>query len=76
MSNKQADYHEYSYDGPVKEFDRIICNRWVAKTYAPSSKKARSNLIFQFKKEFNRTVSAKISLPGEIRKLNGEERAS
>jgi hypothetical protein len=72
----KTDYHEYSYDGPVKEFDRIVCNRWVAKTYAPTAKKALSNLAFQFKKEFNRATTAKITLPGEIRRLNGEERAS
>ncbi len=74
MSN--TDYHEYTYDGPVKEFDRIVCNRWVAKTYAPTAKKAQSNLAFQFKKEFNRASSAKITLPGEIIRLNGGERAS
>ena len=76
MSYKQSNYHEYSYEGPVLEFDRVVAHRWSAKTYAPSAKKARNNLIFQFKKEFNRVPTAKITLPGEIRKLGGEERAS
>ena len=64
-----SEYYEYSYDGPVKEFDRIVANRWSGRTYAPTSKKARSNLVYQFKKEFNKVPSSKITLPGEIRKV-------
>ena len=56
----------YSYDGPVMEFERVISNRWVGTTYAVSQNKARSNLIFQFKKQYNRVPSAKITLPGKI----------
>lgn len=73
MSQKQLIYNEYSYEGPVMEFDRVVSHRWRGKTYAPSAKKAKSNLIFQFKKEFNRIPSSKITLPGEIRKLAREE---
>ena len=76
MSCKQSIYHEYSYEGAVMEFDRVVASRWSGKTYAPSAKKAKSNLIFQFKKEFNRSPSAKITLPGEIRRLGREEKIS
>jgi hypothetical protein len=66
----------YLYDGPVLEFDRVIADRWVSKTFAPSEKKARSNLAYQFKKQFNRASSAKITLPGKIVCSGREERIS
>ena len=43
------DYHKYTYDGPVMEFDRLLADHWKGETMAPSEKKARSNLIYQFK---------------------------
>ena len=58
--------NRYTYDGPVMEFNNCISSRWTGTTYATSEKKARSNLIFQFKKQFNRIVGSKISLPGQI----------
>lgn len=67
MGYAEADYHEYVYDGPVKEFDRVIADRWTSKTFAPSEKKARSNLTYQFKKQFNRVATTKITLPGTVR---------
>lgn len=60
---------EYSYDGPVLEFGKCIVNRWKGATYAISESKARSNLVYQFKKNNNRLATAKISLPGEIKKV-------
>lgn len=57
---------QYSYVGPVKEFDRIVANRWEASTYAASEGKARSNLAYRFKKENNKTPATKITLPGKI----------
>lgn len=56
----------YSYTGPVLEFDRCIANNWSAATYAPSEKKARSNLAYRFKKEHGKTAATKITLPGKI----------
>lgn len=56
----------YSYDGPVLEFDRVISNRWVGTTYAPTEKKAKSNLAFQFRKQFNKEARTKIALPGKV----------
>lgn len=57
---------QYSYDGPVLEFGRCITPRWQASTYAPSEGKARCNLVYQFKKKYNKVPNAKIVLPGEI----------
>ena len=64
--------NHYIYDGSVMEFDICISPRWNAATYAPSEKKARSNLTYQFKKNNNRAPWAKITLPGQIeRRDNG-----
>lgn len=56
----------YSYNGPVREFDRIVANRWQGQTYAPSEAKARTNLAYQFKKETGRVPRSKITLPGKL----------
>nr|DAH20435.1 MAG TPA: hypothetical protein [Bacteriophage sp.] len=42
----------------------------MGSTYAPSERKARSNLAYQFKRDNNRLPNTKISLPGKIVKLN------
>lgn len=57
---------QYLYDGPVMEFDRCIVHRWVASTYAPTEKKARSNLTYRYKKQSNRVAGTRISLPGKL----------
>lgn len=57
---------KYIYNGPVMEFDKCIANNWHGETMAVSRSKARSNLTYQFKKQFNRVASAKITLPGEV----------
>lgn len=58
--------NKYIYDGPVKEFDRIVTEHWKASTYAVSEKKARSNLAFQYKRENGLLPRTMISLPGKI----------
>ena len=67
MGRVYEEYYTYFYDGPVKEFDRVIAENWCSTTRAPSEKKARSNLAYQFKKQFNRAPIAKITLPGPIK---------
>lgn len=61
--------NQYVYDGPVMEFDICIENHWSGATYAPSERKARSNLAYQFKKKHNRVPSAKITLPGKLQTI-------
>lgn len=58
--------NHYIYNGPVMEFDRLVASNWKASTYAVSEKKARSNLIYQFKKATNRVAATRITLPGKI----------
>lgn len=56
----------YSYDGPVMVFEKIVANHWKASTYAPSEKKARSNLAFQFKMKMGKIARSVVTLPGKI----------
>lgn len=58
--------HRYSYYGPVKEFGTIVSNKWSAETVAASDKKARSNLVYQYKKSHGLTSDCKITLPGKL----------
>ena len=62
--------NKYSYSGPVKEFDTVVRNNWKATTLAVSEKKARSNLVFQYKQETGRSKDSKITLPGKIVLVN------
>lgn len=54
--------HRYVYNGPVMEFDRLICNKWHGETIATSEKKALSNLSFQFKRDNGRLPNTRVSL--------------
>ena len=56
----------YYYDGPVMEFDKIIATRWKGTTMAESEKKAKNNLSYQFKQQYNKTSNTKIILPGKM----------
>lgn len=62
--------NQYMYDGPVMEFDTCVANRWQGSTYASSEKKARSNLVYQFKKKTNRIPSTRITLHGKVVTVN------
>lgn len=63
----------YRYDGPVLEFDKIISNHWKASTRAESEKKARNNLAYQFKAQYGKAPRSKITLPGKLVIVKGEE---
>lgn len=56
----------YSYVGPVCEFGKLVQERWSGETMAVSESKARSNLIFQWKKKNNRAAYSKVTLPGKV----------
>lgn len=58
--------NQYSYRGPVMEFDRCVMDRFEASTAAVSERKALSNLTFQFKRRYSKPANSKISLPGKI----------
>lgn len=56
----------YNYRGPVLKYDELIDHWWEAETTAESAKKARSNLIYRYKKEHDMASNIKISLPGKL----------
>lgn len=58
--------NRYIYNGPVTLFGKLISNHWQASTVAETEKKARSNMIYQFKKQNNLEAGSKISLPGTV----------
>lgn len=64
----------YLYDGPVMRFEKCIVNRWRGYVYAASEKQARANLTYQFKKENNLLPGSRVTLPGKIQLLSGEEK--
>lgn len=56
---------KYTYVGPVTQFGKCIALKWSGETIAVSSKKARSNLAYQFKKNVGLTSSAgSLDFPG------------
>ncbi len=58
--------NRYEYNGPVMEFDKYIDRDWSGTTYAPTAKKAKSNLAYQYKIKHNKCANAKISLPEDV----------
>lgn len=62
--------NRYEYSGAVLYFDRVVASNWKTETAAPSEAKARSNMIFQYKKLAGLAPYAKITLPGKIRLLD------
>lgn len=66
-------YKRYEYNGPVLEFGKVVDRKWASSTVAQSVAKARTNLVYQYKKSHGKTVDAKISLPGKIIAEDGED---
>lgn len=58
--------NRYVYDGPVMIFDRCVENNWHGETVAPTERKARSNLAYQWKKRNNIVAGSKVTLPGKV----------
>lgn len=67
MSN---DYVRWVYEGPVKSFDDVVSSRWKAETWATTEAKARSNLVYQYKRDHGLSASTKITLTGKIKADN------
>lgn len=57
---------KYRYTGPVTSFGRVISEQWHGETTANTKAKAKSNLIFQFKKYAGVLPNAKIELVGDV----------
>lgn len=56
----------YSYEGPIMLFDKIIDEKWSGKTQAVSEARARSNLLYRFKKSNNYMPNVKLTMPGKL----------
>lgn len=56
----------FTYSGPVTSFNKIIANNFIAQTEAVSLKKAKTNIISQFKIKNGYSMNKKIELPGKI----------
>lgn len=59
-------YKKYSYNGPVEVFGKCVDNQWYGSTYAPSEKKARNNLVYQYKKQTGKAAATQVKLPGKV----------
>lgn len=64
------EYHKYSYDGPVFVFDICVTEHWQGETVAPSEGKARSNLVYQYKKNNGLCSGAKVILTDKLELVN------
>jgi hypothetical protein len=54
----------YTYEGSVIFENGHTQRHWYAATYATSAKKAKSNLMYQYKVEHGLPINTKIDLPG------------
>lgn len=60
-------FKTYIFEGAVSDsLGKCITHNWKGETKAISEDKARSNLMFQFKKQNNMIASTKITLHGKI----------
>ena len=60
---------KYIYDGPVMEFNTCLMDHWKGETIAQTESKARSNLIYQFKKQNHKLPGSKITLTGKLKAI-------
>lgn len=65
--------NRYKYSGPVVQFGKCIDSHWTGETLAPTDRRAKSNLAYQFKKQTGRLGTTNISLPGKLEKLEEVE---
>lgn len=59
----------YIYDGPIIMFGRCIANRWIGETWAETSKKAKNNLAYQYKKSNNLLSTGAIMLSSPVEEI-------
>ena len=56
----------YAYSGPVELYGKVIDYHWEAETHATTSRKAKSNLAYRYKKEHGYAEKVVITLPGKL----------
>lgn len=57
---------KYTYSGPVTSFGRFI-GTFEGETFAESAKKARNNLVYQFKKKYGMGPGMRVELSGNVK---------
>jgi hypothetical protein len=66
--------NQYKYEGPVCTsmfgVERCISSKWVGSTYAVSIEKARSNMLYSYKKENGLMVNNNLYFPNKITKVS------
>lgn len=62
----------YIYEGPVLKFGKCIEKQWCSTTYAPTARKAKSNLAYQYKRHHNMLPSSAVTLPGKVKEIRGD----
>lgn len=67
---KSKNLQMYHYQGPVMIFNTCVMSSWSAETMAVSPAKAKSNLIYRYKRDNNLAENAKITLPGKLTEVN------
>lgn len=60
---------KYTYNGPVRMYENVLTSHWKAETVAESEAKARSNLVYQYKKTHGLDMFTKITLTGKIERV-------
>lgn len=60
---------KYAYNGPVRMYENVLTSHWKAETIAESEAKARSNLVYQYKKTHGMGLFTKITLTGKIERI-------
>lgn len=63
----------YEFKGAVLLFDRIVASNYTATTTAASMRKARSNLVYRYKRDNGYAKTAKISLTGKFTIIEQKE---
>ena len=53
-------YSRYYYQGPVCENGKLVMASWYDETVAKTQAKAISNMVYHFKKGYNKPLNTKI----------------
>lgn len=56
----------YKYNGPVMGLNGLLEQNWKAETYAGTEKKAKSNLMHQYRRERDLANNFKVILPAKL----------
>ena len=57
---------KYIYKGPVKVFNNIVDPNWYGVTWAATPARAKSNLMYQWKKANGQAPTSRVTLPGDV----------